>query len=626
MTTTLANVKRKYNTTETGLVASLLPKQWGYAADTRRIVAMEADGVTARYFWDAVSQADQTFYTCGTRFLGSCGVSGVTPTAGSVSAASDLQSLLEGLARYADDASTAVILAPTTAARNVIQPTADVVPLTVKGFSAGAAALQQWQKSDGTVYAYVDANGQFVTSRPRVGADLFMSVQNTDNTSAASNAFLSIGVGGASAGDPYVYFNILSASTWVMGLDNSDSDKFKICKNGTLGTNDYFTIDSAGAVKMAGTLDIATSAIIGQAGGTTLGALDVRSSALSGVIAAFGTKTANDANGVGMIYMQAEQEIDCGYNVNAGCTLLVNMNGYHGLDTEFRHLVIANGKGGYMMEFNATSSRITSYSDATFNQTLSVAGDFAINTNKFTVASSTGNTVIAGTLAVTGLSTFTGGTYHSTSFTSFDGVATNVASSGGTTNARMGWNSSTGFILQTQGNLCFTVTASTGAIAFASTAAITGAVIIGETATAVGMLDVRAANSSAIYASFGATAAFNAVDPGGIYMAGPNAINFMYNSNADDTGSINANGYLNGTTRFRSLVIGDGKTAAIATFTGSTKLVTLAGSLIVNGSYVQLPSLASAPGSPVNGMLYYDTSSGHIRGYAASTGGWGDLA
>ncbi len=47
--------------------------------------------------------------------------------------------------------------------------------------------------------------------------------------------------------------------------------------------------------------------------------------------------------------------------------------------------------------------------NAQFNGTLSATGNFAINTNKFTVAASSGNTVVAGTLGVTGLSTLTGG-------------------------------------------------------------------------------------------------------------------------------------------------------------------------------------------------------------------------
>lgn len=38
-----------------------------------------------------------------------------------------------------------------------------------------------------------------------------------------------------------------------------------------------------------------------------------------------------------------------------------------------------------------------------FGSTLGVTGDFAVNTNKFTVAGATGNTVIAGTLSVTGV-------------------------------------------------------------------------------------------------------------------------------------------------------------------------------------------------------------------------------
>tara|TARA_R100001082_G_scaffold52031_1_gene28371 strand:- start:2610 stop:3707 length:1098 start_codon:yes stop_codon:yes gene_type:complete len=46
----------------------------------------------------------------------------------------------------------------------------------------------------------------------------------------------------------------------------------------------------------------------------------------------------------------------------------------------------------------------------TLNSTLGVVGDVSVNTNKFTVAGSDGDTAIAGTLAVTGKSTFTGGT------------------------------------------------------------------------------------------------------------------------------------------------------------------------------------------------------------------------
>lgn len=45
----------------------------------------------------------------------------------------------------------------------------------------------------------------------------------------------------------------------------------------------------------------------------------------------------------------------------------------------------------------------------------------------------------------------------------------------------------------------------------------------------------------------------------GLYTSGENTLNFNYNHNANDAGWINWRGYQNGTTRFRSLAIGDGK-------------------------------------------------------------------
>jgi len=51
------------------------------------------------------------------------------------------------------------------------------------------------------------------------------------------------------------------------------------------------------------------------------------------------------------------------------------------------------------------SSPVTITGTATLSAGLNVAGDLAVNTNKFTVASSSGDTVVAGTLGVTGAAT-----------------------------------------------------------------------------------------------------------------------------------------------------------------------------------------------------------------------------
>lgn len=50
----------------------------------------------------------------------------------------------------------------------------------------------------------------------------------------------------------------------------------------------------------------------------------------------------------------------------------------------------------------ATTTSTGAFTTGTFSSTLGVTGDFAINTNKFTVTAASGNTTVAGTLGVTG--------------------------------------------------------------------------------------------------------------------------------------------------------------------------------------------------------------------------------
>lgn len=84
------------------------------------------------------------------------------------------------------------------------------------------------------------------------------------------------------------------------------------------------------------------------------------------------------------------------------------------------------------------------------------ASDIAINTNKFTVAASTGNTAVAGTLTVTGLTTLTGG-----------------LAGGSSSNITLNTNK-------------FTVTAATGNTAIAGTLDVTGNTTVGGTLTVTG--------------------------------------------------------------------------------------------------------------------------------------------
>ncbi len=84
--------------------------------------------------------------------------------------------------------------------------------------------------------------------RASAGGFLEWYILNNDNTNANSRAVISAYVGGPNGGDAYSLWQILSGGlTWSAGIDNSDSDRFKISK-GAPGTNTYLQVDENGEV------------------------------------------------------------------------------------------------------------------------------------------------------------------------------------------------------------------------------------------------------------------------------------------------------------------------------------------------------------------------------------------
>ena len=104
--------------------------------------------------------------------------------------------------------------------------------------------------------------GSIVFAQSKAGVDQNMQITNSDNTAAAGNAGLQLAVGGStSIGDPYVRFEVsgVGASTMSMGLDNSDSDIFKISNSNALGTSDALTLTQAGALGATTSITAGTS-------------------------------------------------------------------------------------------------------------------------------------------------------------------------------------------------------------------------------------------------------------------------------------------------------------------------------------------------------------------------------
>jgi hypothetical protein len=106
-----------------------------------------------------------------------------------------------------------------------------------------------------TERARIDSSGQVGIGTASPSSRLHISgtgalqsrLENTGNTGSDSSRYI-IKVGGTSAGDPYIDFLVNGGSEYSLGIDNSDSDKFKLSASGALGTGDLVTVTSTGNV------------------------------------------------------------------------------------------------------------------------------------------------------------------------------------------------------------------------------------------------------------------------------------------------------------------------------------------------------------------------------------------
>lgn len=87
----------------------------------------------------------------------------------------------------------------------------------------------------------IDSSGYF-----GIGTAAPSTVLHTYRNSSNATASLLIEEDGT--GDASLSFLLTGVIQWSMGLDNSDSDKFKISASSALGTTDYFSIDGSGNV------------------------------------------------------------------------------------------------------------------------------------------------------------------------------------------------------------------------------------------------------------------------------------------------------------------------------------------------------------------------------------------
>lgn len=136
---------------------------------------------------------------------------------------------------------------------------------TVAVFGSGAISIG----ASGGAQNHI-VNGRSLTITHGAASSAYLQVLNTSTGSAI------VDIAAQGAGDPFIYFNGAGVSqAWSMGVDNSDSDKFKISASAALGTTDYFQIDSAGSIAIGtGTttthrLNTVVGTTVGAAGGAS---------------------------------------------------------------------------------------------------------------------------------------------------------------------------------------------------------------------------------------------------------------------------------------------------------------------------------------------------------------------
>ena len=100
-----------------------------------------------------------------------------------------------------------------------------------------------------TTTGQFNLTGDLVKTRSESGANSLISVTNSSDT-ANSGANIQAIVAGASGGDAFSTYYVSGVSAWSVGIDNSDSDKFKISNSLFLGSSDCLSITTAGVVEL----------------------------------------------------------------------------------------------------------------------------------------------------------------------------------------------------------------------------------------------------------------------------------------------------------------------------------------------------------------------------------------
>ncbi|MBI2052503.1 MAG: tail fiber domain-containing protein [Candidatus Sungbacteria bacterium] len=180
------------------------------------------------------------------------------------------------------------------------------------GTTGPTNALEIVRSSGNTILAISNSAG---------GAEAQMSLTNTGTADNSISRFIATVQSGATAGsDPFIDFSVSGGDRYVVGIDNSDSDKFGIWENSNPGTNPRLIIDTSGNVGIGTTEPVSTLNI--QSASPYVIAGQSQDGVTSGMnLGLFGGHSndgsTNSKGGIGYVGWIAEQTYNTGYTPSA---------------------------------------------------------------------------------------------------------------------------------------------------------------------------------------------------------------------------------------------------------------------------------------------------------------------
>jgi hypothetical protein len=129
-------------------------------------------------------------------------------------------------------------------------------PITQQRFHTNGASLTF--ANENVSFLTVDTLGNAAFSRSASGNANYVTILNTSSSTTDNHAVLYLTTTGAGGGSPVVTFNNAGNFVWSAGVDNADSDSFKIGEN---WTTPYLKIAAGtGATTLSGSLTVSSGA------------------------------------------------------------------------------------------------------------------------------------------------------------------------------------------------------------------------------------------------------------------------------------------------------------------------------------------------------------------------------